>query len=62
MQPVGSVHAQIRVHTAGSTRFQIKGNYMVFSVPQTHPQNPGKDSWVGESQNVCLLEGREMIE
>ena len=31
------------------------------SVPQTHPQDPGKDDCVGESQNVCLLKGREMF-
>ena len=32
------------------------------SVPQTHPQNPGKDSWIGDCQNACLLKRREMFE
>lgn len=27
------------------------------SVPQTHPQDPGKDSWVGESQSVLFAQG-----
>ena len=55
------------LHTSPSQQITTvsASNVIAFSVPHTHPQGPGKDSWIGKSLGVSkrlILEGREIVE